>query len=283
MEGGHAMRVSLWRQFSSNHSARFTIVGVFESVEAAQRAADKFRRMLARMTEWLADPANADADSLWHQQGFPPPTPPEQALAEQYGVDWGPYSIDWFWGDDFSWPIEEPRVDMVTTFERTVFISPFRQSDFGAKPADTLLERLGATVVVDGDLLHMEGEHSYLTVELTCTAPDQQTAQALVAQYRQHLENMARRWERWGEQGAYEEPEPPWPAAEEPWAKWATLTNGRVTRRGRQLHFHNLQLGNLPYALPALIAHLRQQGCTNISYAFKEERDDERGPVVLPG
>ena len=40
------MKLSVWQQFSSNHSASFTVVGEFESAQKAQQAAAEIRRLI---------------------------------------------------------------------------------------------------------------------------------------------------------------------------------------------------------------------------------------------
>jgi hypothetical protein len=40
------MRISIWQQFSINNSSSFTVVGVFETPEAARRAADEVRKII---------------------------------------------------------------------------------------------------------------------------------------------------------------------------------------------------------------------------------------------
>jgi hypothetical protein len=42
------MRVTLWQEFSSNHSSDFTVVGEFPTPEAAQEAARRLRAFFER-------------------------------------------------------------------------------------------------------------------------------------------------------------------------------------------------------------------------------------------
>jgi hypothetical protein len=46
------MRVSIWQQFSSNHSGHFWVVGTFKTVEDAQKAYDELRAMLTEIDRW---------------------------------------------------------------------------------------------------------------------------------------------------------------------------------------------------------------------------------------
>ena len=52
------MRISIWQQFSSNHSSSFTIIGTFENSEAAQRAAIEFRAILEKIVGWYQEPSH---------------------------------------------------------------------------------------------------------------------------------------------------------------------------------------------------------------------------------
>ena len=97
------MRIRVWRQFSSNHSSHFTVVGRFESEEQAREATGRFVSVLEAIDEWRRAPEN----QKWIEEqehldgGFStniPLTPPEIEFSKQYDVDWGRYSIDWIAG-----------------------------------------------------------------------------------------------------------------------------------------------------------------------------------------
>jgi hypothetical protein len=40
------MRVSIWQQFSSNHSSFFTVAGIFKTVELAEKATHELRSII---------------------------------------------------------------------------------------------------------------------------------------------------------------------------------------------------------------------------------------------
>lgn len=46
------MRISIWQQFSSNHSSGFTVVGEFATRSEAENAANKIREILYRLKDW---------------------------------------------------------------------------------------------------------------------------------------------------------------------------------------------------------------------------------------
>jgi hypothetical protein len=81
------MRVSIWRQFCSNHSAIYTVVGEFPSSQAATAAAEKIRNILEEAMEWCLTHHDdcVSSDAL---------TPVEQRYAALYGFDWKE-RVDW--------------------------------------------------------------------------------------------------------------------------------------------------------------------------------------------
>src|SRR5262245_22231538 len=129
------MKLSLWQQFSSNHSASFTVVGTFESAEKANAAADKLRNILQAIYEWHQQhPGHLNQDDLV-------PTPPEVEFARRYGVEWTE-AMDWFY--DRSVPVLDNSVILEsgeTWREPTPFIG--------------ILKKLGGTVVysMEADVL----------------------------------------------------------------------------------------------------------------------------------
>src|SRR5579859_7611075 len=79
------MRISIWQQFSSNHSASYTVVGEFQSVEAAQSAAETIRQIVKEAGDWTMKNRKLDVKT---------PTPIEQEYARRYGFDWKE-RVDW--------------------------------------------------------------------------------------------------------------------------------------------------------------------------------------------
>ena len=79
------MRVSIWRQFSSNHSNSFTVIGTFKTPEIAYTVADRLRTILVEIAQWY------EADPEWaaNYQELGLLSPPEVEYSEQYGIAWG--------------------------------------------------------------------------------------------------------------------------------------------------------------------------------------------------
>src|SRR5579864_8296453 len=82
------MGISIWRQFSSNHSANFTVVGQFETPERAHEVAEEMRAMLRAIGEWWEQYPGLEGQ-IEHDLGKRGQlTPPEAHFKEQYGVAW---------------------------------------------------------------------------------------------------------------------------------------------------------------------------------------------------
>ena len=88
------MKISIWRQFSSNHSADFTLVGEFATAEQATEAAEKIRTILREVaTFWQSIPAE-ERPAAWSKWRYDL-TPIEQTLRQQFEVEWArPVNLD---------------------------------------------------------------------------------------------------------------------------------------------------------------------------------------------
>jgi hypothetical protein len=64
------MRVSIWNQFSSNHSGSMTIVGNFETIEKAMEAEGTLRQIIEEVNDWFDRPENDRYRNAW--MGDPP-------------------------------------------------------------------------------------------------------------------------------------------------------------------------------------------------------------------
>src|SRR5690242_8871809 len=118
------MQVKVWQSFSSNHSAAFTLVGVFKTPAEAEAAAAWLRELVQAILE-------AGEAAEYNDEPVVSPTEPEKLAARSLGMAWGSSGIDWVNTND----------DPVTTLENLVFIDG-SQSSIGAPPTDVLIERL---------------------------------------------------------------------------------------------------------------------------------------------
>jgi len=244
------MQVSIWSAFSSNHSSRFTVVGVFQSPEQAAQAAETLKGLLRPIVDWYNQPENADALEEW-QHSSPDPSPPELAIAEQLGIPWTEVSLDWLWYEAGHQPIK--AVDNIVLIDGS-------ESVLGAHPADELMRRVGGQVWVDGYVDGNGNQINTLAFNLTCTAPDEATAQAIESETRAYLD------------GADENG---FTGLETPWRRFGGPTGyssfqGRVQRTERSLVISG-ELWHMTDGYPAMLAFLRDRGCTNIRHEFTVE------------
>ncbi len=249
------MRLSLWQSFSSNHSAAFTLVGVFKTPAEAEAAAERLRTLARAMREARqAARENREPDKSL--------TEPEKLMAWNLGIARGWGQMDWA-----DIPIGS---DPVATFENIVFIDG-SESETGARSTEALLARLGSTTFVSG-LFDPEGSKhetwAVTTVRLNCQALNEATAEAIVAEvedyWRRSNANANLFFERHFQVAT------PWQEFE---ADPAHLEfSGRLSRKEMELVIEDGQFARLEMGLPALVAYLRAKGCTAIEFSFHEER-----------
>jgi hypothetical protein len=261
------MRISIWRQFASNHSADFAIVGTFESAEWAATVAEELRAMLRAIGAWHAqfgDDELALDDALHALFERDLMTPPEEAIKAQYQLGWA-RTLDW---------AEGPEVAdvAVVQYEHLVVVQPLRTWN-GPTPFDAIMERLGGVLAVLS-----ETYESYLVLRLSGLAPDELTAQRILddVDYRETGRH------RVSPHGLF----------------W---TDAAIMRKGRRVIFDNLELHHrassragepklrrsrlrnqalsdawraqwlgVAQQIISLIEHLRAYGCTEIEYSVKE-------------
>jgi hypothetical protein len=256
------MRISIWQAFSSNNSARFTVVGVFESVEKAEAAATRLRQLMRDIVEWLRLPANNPGGPPWVDAGDGPPSQAELSLAQDLGINWPDRTVDWAWMDEAG---ESPirRVDHIVFVDGT-------ESWMGAHPADHLIERLGGQALVDGIIdfdaqYERYGQDGSVYLTLTCLAPDEATAHGIAAEIEDYSRIAA------ANDGI---------SFDTPWKDFApgggylrlSSFQGTLDREGRRLAVRHGQFFHIADGFPAMLAFLQAKGCTDIEYTFSEER-----------
>lgn len=169
------MKISIWQQFSSNHSAHFTTIGQFETEEWAITVADELRQMITKIGEWWQEQPEYSQAMRRLRRDHVYLTPPELDIKSEYDVDWciqgkHPKPIDWIGSPD--------RVDCVHQFGNLVMVSPTGNTWCGAHPFDNIMKKLGGQVtsaVEDG---------SYLTVHISFSAPSDEIRDQLLGQLR---------------------------------------------------------------------------------------------------
>lgn len=111
------MKLSVWQQFSSNHSAWFTVVGKFKTPDEAQKAGDEMMATLRAVQDWwdaLEEDELIDWLSRVQKKEL---TPVEQSLAKQHGIEWS-FPVEWHDPDGITKKIRR-SMSLETSFSST--------------------------------------------------------------------------------------------------------------------------------------------------------------------
>lgn len=261
------MRVSVWQQWASNHSTRFTVVGTFASAAEATKAANELKRLVTQIAEWLESNDYFNGGEYWDKNPDAPLSPPEIALSEIYDVEWSPHSMDWFPGD-------ETATDVIVTYDNMLFIYNVSDTWLGSKPIDTIAEKLGGEVVVHGDRLPAGEGDSDVYVSILCSAPDEEVAEGIRTECTAYFE-LEKKSRDYGN---------------EPWRPYAdndyltqlkahhhlmydfdlAVAGDELTRNGAQINFRDLYFFSIHFGLPALLNYLKAKECQDIQLTLVE-------------
>lgn len=159
------MRISIWQQFSSNHSASFMIIGTFETPEKAAQVAEEFRSFLRAVAGYWQqlDPKQRQIQTMWRDI-----TPVESALSQKYDLTLE-HGLDWL-------PADPDKAEKaVVLYNSSVFVENIGNTYIGSEPFETLLRKFGAQVAG-----WREKGDGCPSVRLTCDAPDEIVAQRIL-------------------------------------------------------------------------------------------------------
>ncbi len=161
------MRISVWEQFSSNHSASFTVVGQFQDAEAAYNAADEIRQAAKSIADWYsAHEAIQDAVIQGAQET---PTDAELQVCQTYGISCE-RSLDWLANCGYSEQI-------VRVYDNCVFVTNriyvLCEGWSGEALFDQLMAKLALRTFVE------ESNSFAALVTIACTAPEVAAAQSI--------------------------------------------------------------------------------------------------------
>jgi hypothetical protein len=177
------MRLSIWQQYSSNHSGAYFVVGIFATNEDALHAENELKDMLRSIDVWhRANPHAAE-----HSDGSL--FPPEREAAEKYHAEW-PQSIEWTnWADYYleghpSFPNFQAAIgaaanieESLSTAANALFAHNPDQTWMTMQPFKSLIEYFGAETI-GFDFEHSAGWETCF-FRVTGTAPEETTAQKL--------------------------------------------------------------------------------------------------------
>lgn len=180
------MRISLWREFASNHSNNFTVVGEFTTPQAARLAADKLLDILRTVSDWHKKYPYGYKKIKNREL-----SPPEIILAEHYEIEWTK-SIDFFWyGDESSTPASLVHV----IGNHVLFGSPKRYETWTSQqPFIELFQKLGGYAKSEAEY---EQPDTILFVNLKCRAPSKDVAIDLMRAASYSIGSLAGNSEPW--------------------------------------------------------------------------------------
>jgi hypothetical protein len=284
------MKLSIWQQWSSNHSANFTVVGVFETSDAARDAKERLMTIFNDILAWANEhPDEAKEISLNYHDNH---APPELVWRERLDIA----SKDWY-GSLLEWLLpthEEDNVSAsVSAIENVLLVSSPVSTWLGDQPIFQIVESTGAAAVYHS----VEPTPWHFTMTLTCTCPGEEVALAigedlqakkrtpppwviyygsmlvdypeeLVANIQEALDYQRRFWKR--------EVTPS--VIYTPLAKYwrmaanCTLSFNSVVVEGRIVLIDRLYMD--PPGLAALVKWVRSKGCT-VEMSFVQHGGDE--------
>jgi hypothetical protein len=253
------VRVSIWQQFSSNHSNDFTLIGEFETTDEAEQIAKRLLDMLRAIR------ADHDAQPVQPLE-MDEPTQTEIRYGQLYGVEWVT-TLDWI-------AEGEALNAQVVHYDNLVFVDSLGAA-WNPFPLDELLDQWGKRVLVETAM----GDNS-IVADVHCLVPD---PEPLVLA----LDTYLKAREKGYQTGQWMEIDPPWLPFGTPVSAPGLRENavyhvwqGSIEESSMHLHLSNLFFLAPGYGLPALIAYLKVNGGTDIQYNLYERPDAEVRALV---
>lgn len=244
------MKLAIWQQFSSNHSGGFSLIGQFETVEAAQKAHAVIQDIINQIAAYYREHPELEGVDLM------PLTPVEEELAKQYGLiekDWG-FSVDWAETE------ADPRVSNqgLYIYQNLLFLSEPIETWLGAQPFDRLFTKLGAKIeVADFGI----GGETNPVINMTCAAPNSEIAGKLV-----EVLSSSKTYSDGSVQ-----PLIVLPGGHGPYDGEIRSVEAKLECVAIRTHSFRLrQRGHASEFLPDLIAYLESQGCKNFEFTISQ-------------
>lgn len=91
------MKLSLWTQFSSNHSSRYTVIGQFATAEQAHEVKAELEALLLDIAAWWEQFDTQEGSRLYEEEYYMKDrlTPPEIAIKKKYCLRSFIRALDW--------------------------------------------------------------------------------------------------------------------------------------------------------------------------------------------
>lgn len=257
------MRLSVWQQFSSNHSAHYLVVGQFESSSQADIVAKKLKEITLQIRETTPQPYE-----LANQQGFNV-TQAEKKIGKEYNFKWE-HGVDWaYWRGTWS------KVP-VSIYRNTVwFRVPHSYSWQSPDPIIQLMDSMKAnSVAVDSELCDgiPSRPDTKILIDIVCKVHNPEQAQSLFDLFSiEFKEKMLEAQQNiWNEESltqlpfVYDKPER---------FKNQQITLFDISLQNSSLEFTGLciDFGDGKQGFINVIDYLKHHGCTDIVFTFREE------------
>ena len=259
------MKLTIWQQFSSNHSAGFTVIGEFESVEQAAKAKAELESIIAQILEWRKDywqNPEKFGDIIYEEESEHL-TPIEEKLRDKYQVDWQ-FSLK-------AHPGDSKRAFL--QYKHLVFVKPLYLFIWkGPQPFNELLEKFGAQVSASVDSSYTY-PNTDIYMDVDCQLPnDELDAEILYEGFREdfyHLHQLTDTSEYTPNFFFAYYPEATQRIHDIPCRVY------EVERHGDRLYLFGFILGMVQSwraELPVFLDFLKNEGCSDIKYTFRSAR-----------
>jgi hypothetical protein len=167
------MKLTVWQQFSSNHSNSFTVVGIFPDEQQAKKTYTRIRTLIKEIDAWYEE-NELDKYESWST------SEPEKAIGKEFRFSWDDQSPDA--------PTDFDLYD-VSHFRNIVQISPSADSWTRRKPYETLLRRMGAKVAgYDNAEQDDDATPTYFRAKITATLPSEDATASFVQKWLEKIE-----------------------------------------------------------------------------------------------
>lgn len=171
------MKLSIWQQFSSNHSASYMIVGVFDDEKTAQTAGEKTLKIIKEIREWYL--SNDMTNFGWKLN------PIEEKYAKEYDIEWKA-PVDWLraYPDEKNFIVGAwyPYTENLVIYDKCVVVkSPMGDSTWQVgHQFVNLFKTMGAKTYSQSDYGHLpdDNRHTFFATQVTivCEAPSDKIA-----------------------------------------------------------------------------------------------------------
>ena len=265
------MKLSIWQQFSSNHSGGFTVVGKFESVGAANAAKETLEHVICAIAGWFMKPEN---------QGDPigdTPTLIEQRFADEYNLKWEK-RVDWltpYRPEGHGWSHYTAPEQHIWQYDHLVVVDlPYDERTFQTgQQFAAFIQALGGESFQEAIATWVpDSEYKRLSFSISCLAPTSEKAETLYEIIKDHLASekseVPRRltpWYRYHLLLAHYGNNIP--------GQFSPMRETSITARSCLIDESLIKLeqcyGNI-FSLPALVDWMRDEGCA-VEYQLIQE------------